>query len=67
MQLRDNSPQFLSQHTIGMKMKLITWLIYFYIAAVQDILLVAQEQQECEVGEDGSCRNTEHTKVPIAH
>lgn len=42
-------------------------LLCFYIAFVQDIFLVAQDQQECEVGEDGSCLNTDHTKVPNTH
>jgi hypothetical protein len=45
-------------------MKFIAWwLLCSYMAVVHDIFLVAQEPQECEVGEDGSCLNTEHTKV----
>ena len=47
-------------------MKVITWLLYFFITIVQDRCLVAQEQ-ECEVGEDGSCLNSEYTTVPNRH
>jgi hypothetical protein len=38
------------------KMKIITWLLYLYIVIVLDQLsLAAEQQQECEVGEDGTC------------
>jgi hypothetical protein len=41
-------------------MKVITWLLYLYIAIVLDKISLAQEQQqECEVGEDGSCLHAE--------
>jgi hypothetical protein len=38
------------------KMKIITWLLYIVIVLVLDQLsLAAEQQQECEVGEDGTC------------
>ena len=45
-------------------MKFITWLFCFYIAIVQENVLVAQKQQECEVGDDGSCLTTDSVSVP---
>ena len=46
-------------------MKFVTWLLYIYLAVILDNFSVAQEQQqECVVGADGACLNTEDSTIP---